>query len=90
MYIYIYIFFINKFKYYFFFRKHHKMYADNRAVNKPTSNGLISNTSAHQFYQSQRPVNYYHTTVSSPRSHIQNYQNRRRYLSGKLFYAIYL
>lgn len=65
-------------------KKHHKIHPDNRPVNnKPTSNGLISNTPVHQFYPSQRPVNYYHTTISSPRSHIQNYQNRRRYLSGR-------
>jgi len=67
------------------FRKNHRIHSDNRAI-KSTSNGLISSASAHQFYQSQRSVNYYHnTTVSTPRSHMQNYQNKRRYLSGNSF-----
>ncbi|XP_072752207.1 poly(A) RNA polymerase gld-2 homolog A [Anoplolepis gracilipes] len=63
-------------------RKHQRIHSDNRAINKPTSNGLISSASAHQFYQNQRPVNYYNT-VSTPRSHAQNYQNRRKYVSGR-------
>ncbi|CAL1688415.1 unnamed protein product [Lasius platythorax] len=64
-------------------KKYHRIHSDNRVINKPTSNGLISSASAHQFYQNQRPVNYYNTTVSTPRSHAQNYQNRRKYLSGR-------
>ncbi|XP_050448462.1 poly(A) RNA polymerase gld-2 homolog A-like [Cataglyphis hispanica] len=63
-------------------KKYHRIHSDNRAINKPISSGLISSASAHQFYQNQRPVNYYNT-VSTPRSHAQNYQNRRKYLSGR-------
>ncbi|XP_018396849.1 PREDICTED: poly(A) RNA polymerase gld-2 homolog A-like [Cyphomyrmex costatus] len=60
-------------------KKHHKVYPDNRAYNN-TVDGLISNASAHQFYPAQRANSY---GTSTPRSHVQNYQNRRRYLSGK-------
>lgn len=60
-------------------KKHHRIHSD-RAISKPISNGLISNA---QFYQNQRPVNYYNSTVSTPRSQAQNYQNRRKYLSGR-------
>ncbi|XP_046487826.1 poly(A) RNA polymerase gld-2 homolog A isoform X1 [Neodiprion pinetum] len=45
--------------------------------------GLISSASAHQFYQNQRPVNYYHNTVPPSRSHPQNHQGKRRYHSGR-------
>ncbi|XP_011876768.1 PREDICTED: poly(A) RNA polymerase gld-2 homolog A-like [Vollenhovia emeryi] len=62
-------------------KKHHKAHPDNRAYN--TTNGLISNTSAHQFYPTQRSNSNYDTTNSTSRAHMQNYQNRRRYLSGK-------
>lgn len=65
------------------YRKYHRIHSDNRTSNKPISNELISSASAHQYYQNQRPVNYYNTTVSTPRSHAQNYQNRRKYLSSK-------
>ncbi|XP_011703319.1 PREDICTED: poly(A) RNA polymerase gld-2 homolog A-like isoform X2 [Wasmannia auropunctata] len=61
-------------------KKHHKQ-PDNRAYN--TANGLISSASAHQFYPTQRPKDNYDTSNSTSRSHVQNYQNRRRYLSGK-------
>ncbi|KYN01539.1 Poly(A) RNA polymerase gld-2 like protein A [Cyphomyrmex costatus] len=57
-------------------KKHHKVYPDNRAYNN-TVDGLISNASAHQFYPAQRANSY---GTSTPRSHVQNYQNRRRYL----------
>ena len=50
--------------------------------------GLISSTSVHQFYQSQRPVNYYHNPVQGPRVPTQNYQNKRRYNSGKCWIGI--
>ncbi|RLU25606.1 hypothetical protein DMN91_001763 [Ooceraea biroi] len=64
-------------------KKNHRIHLDNRTI-KSTSNGLISSASAHQFYQSQRSFNYYHnTTVPTPRSHVQNCQNKRRYLSGR-------
>lgn len=65
------------------YRKYNRIHSDNRTINKPISNELISSASAHQYYQNQRPVNYYNTTVSTPRSHAQNYQNRRKYLSSK-------
>ncbi|XP_046750414.1 poly(A) RNA polymerase gld-2 homolog A-like isoform X2 [Diprion similis] len=45
--------------------------------------GLISSASAHQFYQNQRPVNYYHNTVPLSRSQPQNHQGKRRYHSGR-------
>ncbi|XP_025989876.2 poly(A) RNA polymerase gld-2 homolog A isoform X2 [Solenopsis invicta] len=61
-------------------KKHHKVHPNNRGYNN-TANDLIS--SAHQFYPIQRPNGNYDTTNSTPRLHIQNYQNRRRYLSGK-------
>ncbi|XP_012530568.1 poly(A) RNA polymerase gld-2 homolog A [Monomorium pharaonis] len=63
-------------------KKHHKVHPNNRAYNN-TANGLISNASAHQFYPSQRSNSNYDTTNSIQKSHAQNYQNRRRYLSGK-------
>lgn len=44
--------------------------------------GIISNTSTHQFYQNQRPVNCYPTTMSTSRTQVQTYQNKRRYHSG--------
>ncbi|XP_043460868.1 poly(A) RNA polymerase gld-2 homolog A-like isoform X1 [Leptopilina heterotoma] len=43
---------------------------------------LISNTSVHQYCQSQRPVNYYNNSIQVPRAPVQNYQNKRRY-SGR-------
>ncbi|XP_033232074.1 poly(A) RNA polymerase gld-2 homolog A-like isoform X3 [Belonocnema kinseyi] len=45
--------------------------------------GLISSTTVHQFYQSQRPVNCYHSPIQGPRAPVQNYQNKRRYHSGR-------
>ncbi|XP_012055672.1 PREDICTED: poly(A) RNA polymerase gld-2 homolog A-like [Atta cephalotes] len=61
-------------------KKHHKINPDNRAYNN-TVDGLISSASTHQFYPPQRANSGYGT--STPRSYVQNYQNRRRYLSGK-------
>lgn len=56
---------------------------NNNNNNSNSRGGLISSASAHQFYQNQRPVNYYHNTVPAPRSQAQNYQGKRRYHSGR-------
>ncbi|KYN33281.1 Poly(A) RNA polymerase gld-2 like protein A [Trachymyrmex septentrionalis] len=64
-------------------KKHHKVNPDNRTYNNTYNNtvdGLISSASAHQFYPPQRANSGYGT--STPRSYVQNYQNRRRYLSA--------
>ncbi|XP_015599027.1 poly(A) RNA polymerase gld-2 homolog A isoform X3 [Cephus cinctus] len=64
----------------------HEVHPSTNHHGQPTNTGvqgLISSASAHQFYQSQRPVNYYHSTVPAPRSQVQNYQGKRRYHSGK-------
>ncbi|XP_023289019.1 poly(A) RNA polymerase gld-2 homolog B isoform X2 [Orussus abietinus] len=51
--------------------------------NSAVQGGLISNTLAPQFYQNQRPVNYYHSSVPTPRSQPQTYQNKKRYHCGR-------
>ncbi|XP_020712232.2 poly(A) RNA polymerase gld-2 homolog A-like isoform X2 [Athalia rosae] len=51
--------------------------------NTNSNSGLISSASAHQFYQNQRPVNYYHNAIPTARSQAQNYQGKRRYHSGR-------
>ena len=39
----------------------------------------------HQYYQNQRSVNCYPTTMSTSRNQIQTYQNKRRYHSGTVY-----
>lgn len=64
-------------------KKLHRVQSDCSIVNnKIKEEGFISSASAHQFYQNQRPVNYYHSAFSTPRS-LQNYQNKRRYHTGR-------
>ena len=64
-------------------KKSHKVHSNNVANNGVMQYGVISNTSAQQFYQNQRHVNCYPTAMSTPRSQVQNYQNKRRYQSGR-------
>ncbi|XP_011309656.1 poly(A) RNA polymerase gld-2 homolog A-like [Fopius arisanus] len=49
-----------------------------------TPQGLISNL-APQYYQQQRPLNYYHSTIPAARTTQiqQNYQSKKRYHSGR-------
>ncbi|KAL0109212.1 hypothetical protein PUN28_014359 [Cardiocondyla obscurior] len=64
-------------------KKHHKAHSENRGYNNSNrTNSLISNTSTHQFYSTQRSNGNYNNH-SIPRPHIQNYQNKRRYMSDK-------
>lgn len=63
-------------------KKSHKVHSNNGTNNRIMQYGLISNTSA-QFYQSQRYINCYATSTSTSRSQVQNYQNKRRYHSGR-------
>ncbi|XP_015186864.1 PREDICTED: poly(A) RNA polymerase gld-2 homolog A-like isoform X4 [Polistes dominula] len=59
-------------------KKLHRVQSDYSIVNnKITEEGFIPSASAHQFYQNQRPINYY-PAFSTPRT-LQNYQNKRRY-----------
>ncbi|KAG7207761.1 hypothetical protein KM043_009371 [Ampulex compressa] len=61
----------------------YKLHMDSTVNNRISQTGLISSAAAHQFYQNQRPVNYHRTTITTPRSQVQNYQNKRRYHSGR-------
>ncbi|XP_043486716.1 poly(A) RNA polymerase gld-2 homolog A-like isoform X1 [Polistes fuscatus] len=59
-------------------KKLHRVQSDYSIINnKITEEGFIPSASAHQFYQNQRPINYY-PAFSTPRT-LQNYQNKRRY-----------
>ncbi|XP_076167304.1 poly(A) RNA polymerase gld-2 homolog A isoform X3 [Ptiloglossa arizonensis] len=64
-------------------KKSPKIHSNNVTNNRIIQYGIISNTPTHQFYQNQRHVNCYPTTMSTSRSQVQNYQNKRRYHSGR-------
>ncbi|XP_053998379.1 poly(A) RNA polymerase gld-2 homolog A-like isoform X1 [Hylaeus anthracinus] len=64
-------------------KKSHKIHSNNATNNRIMQYGIISCTPPHQFYQNQRQVNCYPATMSTSRSQVQNYQNKRRYPSGR-------
>lgn len=63
-------------------RKSHKIHPNNVTNNRIMQYGIISNSSTHQYYQNQRSINCYPTTMSTSRTQMQTYQNKRRYHSG--------
>ncbi|CAK9799003.1 Poly(A) RNA polymerase gld-2 homolog A [Anthophora quadrimaculata] len=64
-------------------KKSQKIHPNNITNNRIMHYGIISNSSTHQFYQNQRPINCYPTTMSTSRTQVQTYQNKRRYHSGR-------
>ncbi|CAL7941676.1 unnamed protein product [Xylocopa violacea] len=64
-------------------KKSHKIHQNNVPNNRVIQYGTISNTSTHQNYHNQRPLNCYTTTLSTSRTQVQSYQNKRRYHSGR-------
>ncbi|XP_076635181.1 poly(A) RNA polymerase gld-2 homolog A isoform X1 [Colletes latitarsis] len=64
-------------------KKPHKVQSDNVINNRIMQYSIISDTPSHQFYQNQRHVNCYSATMTSSRFQVQNYQNKRRYHSGR-------
>ncbi|XP_076243113.1 poly(A) RNA polymerase gld-2 homolog A isoform X2 [Calliopsis andreniformis] len=64
-------------------KKSHKVHSSNGTNNRIMQYSLFSNTSAHQLFQNQRYINCYATATSTSRSQVQNYQNKRRYHSGR-------
>ncbi|XP_012135126.1 poly(A) RNA polymerase gld-2 homolog A isoform X4 [Megachile rotundata] len=66
-----------------FCRKSHKIHSSNITNNRIMQYGIFSNTSTNQYYQHQKPVNYYPAAMSTSRIQVQTYQNKRRYHSGR-------
>nr|XP_033342902.1 poly(A) RNA polymerase gld-2 homolog A-like isoform X1 [Megalopta genalis]XP_033342903.1 poly(A) RNA polymerase gld-2 homolog A-like isoform X1 [Megalopta genalis]XP_033342904.1 poly(A) RNA polymerase gld-2 homolog A-like isoform X1 [Megalopta genalis]XP_033342905.1 poly(A) RNA polymerase gld-2 homolog A-like isoform X1 [Megalopta genalis]XP_033342907.1 poly(A) RNA polymerase gld-2 homolog A-like isoform X1 [Megalopta genalis] len=64
-------------------KKPQKPHLNNAINNRVMQYSVNSNASTHQFYQNQRHVNVYPTAMSTSRSQVQNYQNKRRYHSGR-------
>ncbi|XP_012238563.1 poly(A) RNA polymerase gld-2 homolog A-like isoform X2 [Bombus vosnesenskii] len=64
-------------------KKSHKILPNSVTNNRIVQYGIISNSPMHQYYQNQRSINCYPTTMSTSRSQVQTYQNKRRYHSGR-------
>ncbi|XP_066596030.1 poly(A) RNA polymerase gld-2 homolog A-like isoform X2 [Prorops nasuta] len=62
----------------------HEVHLAPNAMGHNISNiGVMSEVPIHHMYPAQRPLVYYNNSTAIPRSQNQNYQNKRRYHSGR-------